>query len=157
ELRQAATHFTTQEQTLRARKPATEEGQKALAQTRGRMMYEAAWAWRALAEIEVEGARRKLPEERWEKGRDGGGRRAPPGQTPPSVAMPEVALADVPRQPAEAQVRARYQELIKTFADLALNADARFELAEVLCERDEHDEAVKLLQGALEAEKEPPP
>ena len=37
------------------------------------------------------------------------------------------------------------------------NADARFELAELLSQRNEHDEAIKLLQAALEAEKEPLP
>ncbi|MFO0880287.1 MAG: tetratricopeptide repeat protein [Gemmataceae bacterium] len=157
DLRNAVAYLVAQEQALRGRKPATDELQKQLAQTRARMLYESAWGWRQVADLEVEDARRRVQQERWQKRRDELARLTPPGQTPPMVPMPEVALADVPVQPAEGQVRARYQELIKTFPELALNADARFELAEVLSQRGEGNEAVKLLQGALEGEKEPAP
>ena len=44
--------------------------------------------------------------------------------------------------------------LIEAFPDLAVNADARFELADSLSERGEHDAAIKLLHAALD--KEPP-
>jgi TolA-binding protein len=157
ELRDAVATFARQEQALRNRKPATEDAEKSLAQVRARLLYEAAWGWRTLAELEIASARLRLQQDRWQKRRDEVARLTPPGQTPPAVAMPEVLLRDVPRQPAEKLVRDRYQELIKSFPDLALNADARFELAEVLAGRDEHDESIKLLQGALEAEKEPSP
>jgi TolA-binding protein len=71
------------------------------------------------------------------------------------VPLPEVVLRDVPQQPAEAQTRALYRALIDGFPESPLNADARFELAELLGERGEHDAAVKLLREALD--KEPPP
>ena len=45
--------------------------------------------------------------------------------------------------------------LIEAFPDLAVNADARFELAELLSHRGEHEEAIKLLKQAFD--KEPPP
>jgi cellulose synthase operon protein C len=44
--------------------------------------------------------------------------------------------------------------LIEAFPDLPLNADARFELAELLGERGDNDAAIKLLRSALD--KEPP-
>jgi TolA-binding protein len=139
ELRDAAASFAAREQALRTRKPATEEAQKALAQVRGRLLYESAQAWRVVAEAEVTAARRKLQAER---GKKAGG---------------EKAWQEIPRQPAEARVRSAYEKLIKGFPDHALHADARLELAEVLAQRHENDEAIQALQGALEGEKEPPP
>jgi TolA-binding protein len=154
-LRAAAAYLNGQEQQLRNRKPAADDQQKTLAQVRSGSLYEAAWALRNVADLEVQSARRKLQLDRWEKLRADAARATAPGTTPPAVALPEVPLAQVPLQPAETQVRAQYRTLITTFPDLTISADARFELAELLAGRNEHDEAVKLLQAALEAEKEP--
>ncbi len=66
--------------------------------------------------------------------------------------MPDVPLKMVPLQPAEMEARKHYQTLIEAFPDLSLNADARFELAELLGERGEHDAAIKLLRDALDKE-----
>jgi TolA-binding protein len=154
-LRAAAAYLTGQEQQLRNHKPASEEAGKALVQVRSRMLYEAAWALRAVAKVETDEARRRLQLERWEKLRAAAAGRVGPGQNPPPVALPEVALSDVPLQAAESQVRNQYAALIKEFPDLAVSADARFELAELLAGRGAHDEAVKHLQAALEAEREP--
>jgi TolA-binding protein len=154
-LRAAAAYLSNQEAQLRARKPAGDEAQKALAAVRGRMLYEAAWALRTVAGLEVEAARRKLQLDRWEKLKAEAARKVSPGQTAPAVGLPEVASREVSLQPAESQARGQYRALIAIFPELAINADARFELAELLAARNEHDEAVKLLQGALEAEKEP--
>lgn len=157
ELRNAVNYLTTQEQNLRNRKPVGEEQGRTLAQIRGRLLYESAWGWRTLADLEVQAARLKIQQERWQKRRDEVTAQTPPGQTPPAVPLPEVALREVPRQPAEDKARQAYQELIKTFPELAVNADARLELAELLSVRDEHNEAIQQLQAALEAEKEPSP
>jgi TolA-binding protein len=73
----------------------------------------------------------------------------------PFVALPVVPLREVPVQPAEREAQARYRALIEAFPDVAINADARFELAELLAERGDHKEAIQLLQDALE--KEPGP
>jgi TolA-binding protein len=48
EMRDAAAFLTAQEAALRERKPATDEARATLAQVRGRLLYEAAWAWRAV-------------------------------------------------------------------------------------------------------------
>ena len=62
--------------------------------------------------------------------------------------LPAVELKDVPVQPSETAARAEYQALINDFPDLAINADALFELAELMGERAEYDPAIKMLRGA---------
>ncbi len=119
------------------------------------MLYEAAWACRALADLEIPAARDKVQQDLWQKRKDEIAKKTPPGQTPPAVPMPVVPLTAVPVQPSETQARAEYLALIAAFPDLAINADARFELAELLSERGEHDAAVKQLQEALDKEPSP--
>jgi TolA-binding protein len=121
---------------------------------RARMYYEAAWACRALADLEVKAARDKVQADLWQKRKDEIAKKTPPGQQPPYVPPPDVPQALVPVQPSEAQARQEYQSLIAAFPDLSINADARFELAELQSDRGEHDAAIKQLQEALD--KEPP-
>ncbi len=122
--------------------------------TRARMLYDAAWASRALAEVEVETAQRKLEQERWQKLKEDLARKTPPGKQPPPVARPHVALSEVPLQPAEEKSRKLYLAAIEAAPELAQSADTRFELAELYSERNEHDAAIKLLKEALD--QEPP-
>jgi TolA-binding protein len=140
-LRQALQYLVAQAEQLRQKRPACE--------TRERMLYESAWLARGLAGLEVEAARQKLQQELWQKRRDEAAKSTPPGQLPPFVLPPELALTAVPLQPAEAQARAQYRALLAAFPNGALHTDARFELAELLAERGEHDAAVKLLEEAL--------
>src|SRR5262249_35040343 len=144
EVRDAALYFQTQAEQLKQKQPMNE--------TRARMLYEAAWAHRSLAALEVETARAKVQQELWQKRRDEALKRTPPGQQPPAVPMPVVELKDVPVQPSETAARAQYQALIDAFPDLAINADALFELAELMSERAEHDNAIKMLRAALDKE-----
>jgi TolA-binding protein len=99
---------------------------------RARLLYEAAWSYRILAEAELAASR--------------------PRKDNPSA---EIPVAKVPLQPAERKVRALYQELIATYPDLPLTNYARLELAEVHAERGEHTAAVPLLRATLE--KDVPP
>lgn len=147
DMRDAVVYLTTRAEQLKQKQP--------LAESRARMLYEAAWASRALAEVEMEAARAKLQQELWQKKKDEVAKKTPPGRQPPPVAMPDVPFSAVPLQPSEGQARGHYQALIAAFPDIAVNADARFELAELLSERGEHDAAVKLLKEALD--KEPGP
>src|SRR5262249_59376982 len=66
--------------------------------------------------------------------------------------LPEAARAEVPEQPAEKRARAAYQKLIEQFADSLLSVDARFEAAEMYCEREDFDSAVKMLKEANDVE-----
>jgi TolA-binding protein len=147
DVRDAVQYFLTQAEQLRQKQPTSE--------ARARMLYEAAWGSRVLAALEMESVRQKMQQELWQKHRDEVARKTPPGRQPPYVAVPEVPLKLVPLQPAEKEARKHYQTLIEAFPDLAINADARFELAELLGERGEHDAAVKLLRDALDKEPSP--
>jgi TolA-binding protein len=123
------------------------------AELRARMLYEAAWGCRALAELEVEQARPKIQQELWQQRRAEVAKKTPAGADPPVVPPPEVPLKAVPVQPSEAQARAYYQALIAASPNPAAQADARFELAELLTERGEHDAAIKLLREVLDKGK----
>ncbi|MCI0455374.1 MAG: tetratricopeptide repeat protein [Gemmataceae bacterium] len=111
---------------------------------RGRMLYEAAWGYRALAVPEVDAARAAIAQELLKK----------LGPQAGKFGTPEVPLAKVPLQPSEKKARALYRTMIDAFPDLPLSTDARFELAELLGERNEHDESIKLLVEGLD--REPP-
>jgi TolA-binding protein len=148
DLKNASAFFLAKAEQLKAKQPQSE--------ARARMLYEAAWASRALGELETQAAREKARQDLWQKRREEVAKKTPPGQQPPPAPEPELPAATaVPVQPAEAQARAQYQALIAAFPDVAANADARFELAELMAERGEFDPAVKLLREALD--KEPGP
>ena len=147
DLRDAVQYLNTQAEQLKQKQPALE--------SRARMFYEAAWACRALADMEVQTARDKIQVDLWQKRKDEIAKKTPPGQQPPYVAPPAVPLTAVPLQPSETQARTEYLNLIAAFPDLAVNADARFELAELQSDRGEHDAAIKQLQEALDKEPSP--
>jgi TolA-binding protein len=147
DLRDAVSYLENQAEQLKPRNPPVE--------ARARMLYEAAWGHRDLAQMEVAALRSKMQQERWQKLKDEVAKKTPPGRTPPSVPMPEVSLSEIPLQPSEQKARAAYQTLIQSFADAPLAVDARFELAELHGERNEHDTAIKMLRETLD--KEPPP
>ncbi len=147
DLREAVQFLENQAEQLK-QKQATAEG-------RARMLYEAAWCSRTLADAEVATVRAKMQQEQWQKQKDEAAKKAPPGQTP-FVPLPEVALSAVPVQPSEKKARALYETLIAGFPDLPLAmADARLELSELLAQRGENDTAIKMLREALD--KEPGP
>jgi TolA-binding protein len=146
DVRDAVAYLENQAESLKNRQPPVE--------ARARMLYEAAWGCRALAEVEVAALRTKLQQERWQKLKDEVAKKTP-GRTPPAVPAPEVPLADVPPQPSEQKARADYRALIESFPDLPLAGDARFELAELQADRNDHDTAIKMLRELLD--KEPPP
>src|SRR5207249_11946573 len=68
---------------------------------------------------------------------------------------PDVPLDKVPLQVSEKKARAIYKALIDQVGDIALATEARFELAELLADRGEHDPALALLNEVLD--KEPGP
>jgi TolA-binding protein len=146
DVREAVQYLLAQAEQLRKKDPALE--------VRARMLYEAAWGNRLLAQRELDTARRKIQQEAWQKLRDEVAKKTPAGKQPPFVPAPETPLSSVPLQPAEKETQKLYRMLIEEFPDLNINADARFELAELLGERGDHDAAIQLLRDALD--KEPP-
>ncbi len=145
-LNEAVKYLEARAETLKAQKPD--------APARARMLYDATWAARALADMDVETARERIKQEKWQKMKDDVAKKLAPGQQLPAIPAPEVTFSAVPVQETEKKVRALYQTLIAAFPDLESSTDARFELAELLSEREDHDAAIKQLQEALD--KEPP-
>ena len=117
-----------------------------------RMFYEAAWACRPLADREVAAARVQLQLEKQKKLQAEADKKAAAGPQAAAGAAAGVPRSRFPLQPTEQKARNAYQTLISSFADTPLAIDARFELAEMLAERDEHDPAIKLLKEALDKE-----
>jgi cellulose synthase operon protein C len=118
---------------------------QALQDVRGRMIYEAAWGSRILSEPEIESARSAIKLEMQKK------LNGPSSKFP----LPEVALDKVPLQPSEKKARDLYRALIEQVGDLPIATEARFELAELLSDRNEYDPAMQLLSDVLDKEPSP--
>lgn len=106
---------------------------------RGRMLYDAAWAYRELAAEEILQAT--------EQARKDAQAKLPPNSPP--VALPK---GKVPPTRCEQKAFDAYKKLGDEFPDAALAVEARLEYAELLAERDAHADAVKVLKEALDKE-----
>jgi len=116
-----------------------------VAALRGRMLYDAAWGMRALAEPEIEAARKAKLDEVLKK----------LGPAAAKAPTPVIALDQIPLQPAEKKAMGLYRVLIDTLPDVPLAIEGRFELAELMAQRNDHDNAVKLLSETLDKEPNP--
>lgn len=120
------------------------------AEARARMLYDAAWAYRVVAEFEVNATTTRLQNEEQQRLLKEAAAKNP--MKPPVIPLPEIARGKVPVQPSEAKARDSYKRLIEQFSDLSLAGDSRLELAELFAERDENEPAIKLLREALDKE-----
>lgn len=120
------------------------------AEPRARMLYDAAWAHRLVADVEVNATRMKMQQDEHKRLVDEAQKKNP--NKPANVSIPEIGRAKVPLQTAENQARNAYKALIAQFADLPLAGEARLELGEMLAEREEFDPAIALLKEALDKE-----
>jgi len=125
-----------QAEQLRQKQPALE--------ARARMHYDIAWGYRSLADNEIQRIREQKIREIMKT------RKPDAAQMP----APEVPLREIPIQPAEKKAQGHYHALVASFPELPLSNEARFELAEMLAQRQEYDDALKLLSEGLD--KEPP-
>jgi len=114
-----------------------------------RMLYEAAWCYRALADAEIDAARRNASAkilsryaENWKK--------VNANQPMPPLFTAEVPLADVPPQPSEKAAQDQYRTILTLAPVSPLSTRIRLELAEMLERRDQYDAALDLLATALE-------
>lgn len=114
----------------------------ALQEARGRMLYDAAWGARILAEPEIAAAKAVLQQEIIKK----------LNSSSQKFTLPEVSLDKVPLQASEKRARTIYKTLIDSVGDLTIVTEARFELAEMLAQRNEHDGALALLNEVLDKE-----
>ena len=136
-IRDSVTYLETQSDQIKA--------SPALQEQRARMLYEAAWGARLLAEPEIESARAAIMQENLKK----------LDLTSSKFPLPEVPLDKVPLQPSEKRARGLYKLLIDQTGDAAIATEARFELAELLSQRNEHDPAIALLTDVLDKEPSP--
>jgi TolA-binding protein len=127
---------------------------QAAAEARARIHYEAAWAFRVLAEPEVLVVRNKMLQDAQKKWLDEQAKKDPKFKPPAVLPISEIPMAQVPIQPSEQKARAHYQAAIG-FTDVPLSIDARLELSELLVQRDDFNGAIQLLNAALD--KEPAP
>jgi len=110
-----------------------------------RLMYEMAWCDRLAAEAELELVRQK----QWREKLAAMSQKLPKGAALPTLPVPAVDPSALPLTPAAKRARERYQKLIADGEDKPMAVAARFELAELLADRGEHDEALELLNAAL--------
>lgn len=143
-LNEAAQTLQTKAEEFKPTQPASD--------ARSRMYYEAAWAWRTVADQEVAATRTKLQQEKQKQLQAEADKKATPGTKAPQVPLPDVPRAQVPLQPAEGKARGAYQLLVANFPETLAAVEGRFELAEMMAEREEHDPAIKLLKEALDKE-----
>jgi TolA-binding protein len=118
-------------------------------EVRARMLYEAAWEYRLLAEAEVEAVRLQMQQDQLKKLQEEAAKKVPPVLPPAVIQAPEVPRIAIPVQPSEQKARAQYEALVAAFPALPLAGEARLELAELIAERGENDAALKLLGEAL--------
>lgn len=128
-----------------------------------RMLYEAAWCYQTLADLEIEAAQKKLADEALAKLRAelaaktvaaAGGSGGVPAPATPQLRVPEIPVSATPLAPSEQLARTQYQALIAAGPDHPLASIARLEFAELHSRRDEFDPALVLLSEALD--REPP-
>jgi len=119
-----------------------------------RLLYEAAWCYRVIADAEIEEARRKLQEQAVEEVQARLAKQLPPGQAPPALRAPEFPLSAVSTGVAERAAWGLYGRLIAAAPAAPLAIRARLELAEMHAARGNEDATLSLLTDALA--KDPP-
>jgi TolA-binding protein len=115
-----------------------------------RILYEAAWCYRALADIELEAARQKLQREAVAEAHARLAKRLPAGQPPLDLRPPDIPLSKIAMRLTESTARDYYRRLIEAAPTAPLALHARLELAEMHAQRGDHDRAISLLTEAME-------
>lgn len=115
-----------------------------------RMLYEAAWCYRALADTEIDAARQAIAGKTVSAVLEKMKKAAPPNSPLPALAGPIVDLSEIPAQPSEKAAQDQYAALLAVAAPGGLSGRARLELAELQAQRGQNDSALELLVTALE-------
>ncbi|MEK6262692.1 MAG: tetratricopeptide repeat protein [Planctomycetota bacterium] len=120
-----------------------------------RMLYEAAWCYQWVADVEVDAARKKLMDEALKKQADEAAKQPVGVKGIAQVRVPDIALSAIAVQPSEKLAQDQYKALIAAKADSPLAITGRLELAETHARRNEFDPAIALLNEALTLEPAP--
>jgi TolA-binding protein len=119
-----------------------------------RALYEAAWCYRGIGDVEVDLATAKLREMTLQRLQDRWAAENP-GRPVPALRAPEIKLAQVPVQPSEQKARDLYKAVIVAGVDAPLAMDARLELAELYTTRGEYELAIPVFVAALQQDMAP--
>lgn len=119
------------------------------------MLYEAAWCYQWVADVEIDAARKKLVDEALKKQADEAAKNPAGLKGLVNAKIPVFALTAIPLQPSEKLARDQYTALIASRQDSPLSITARLELAELHARRDEFDPAIAQLNNALTLEPAP--
>ncbi|HEY7120599.1 MAG TPA: tetratricopeptide repeat protein, partial [Tepidisphaeraceae bacterium] len=122
-----------------------------------RTLRDAASSWKAIADAEIETARRAKAEESLKKLKERLAKE-PSGAAGKSNSVPrppQIKLASIPVTPAEQKARELYNKALDAAPDSPICNEMRLQLAQMYYDRGEADPAIQLLTAAIE--KSPPP
>ena len=119
------------------------------------LLYDAAWCYQWVADVEIDAARKKLVEEALKKQAEEAAKQPAGLKGVVHLRIPELPASVIPVQPSEKLARDQYAALIAAKPDSPLSISGRLELAEMQARRDEFDPAVALLNDALDQEPAP--
>lgn len=120
-----------------------------------RMLYEAAWCYQWVGDVEVDAARAKLVDEAIKKQKEEAAKQPAGLVGVVNAKIPQFPITAIPLQPSEKLGRDQYKAVITAKADSPLAITSRLELAEMYARRDEFDPAIALLNEALNLEPAP--
>lgn len=121
-----------------------------------RLLYEAAWVYRTLGDMEVQAAITARQNESIAKLEPLAKAAALQNQPAPKPFPVDVAIASIAMQPSQKKAIENYAALIEASSDSPLALLARLEQAEIYASRGQHDAAIPLLAEAIDLEPEQP-
>jgi len=120
-----------------------------------RMLYEGAWCYQWVGDVEVDAARSKLVDDAIKKQKEEAAKQPAGLVGVVNTKVPQFPITAIPLQPSEKLGRDQYKAVIAAKADSPLAITSRLELAEMHSRREEFDPAIALLNEALNLEPAP--
>jgi TolA-binding protein len=155
QLQDAQKHLTETAQYFVAQAGQSVQQKLAGSEIHQRLLYEAAWCYQWVADVEIDAARKKLVDADLKKQADEAAKQPPGLKGVIQIRIPEILLTAIPIQPSEKLARDQYTALIAASQESPLSLTARLELAEMHSRRNEFDAAITHLGNALGLEPSP--
>jgi TolA-binding protein len=149
QLADALKHLTETAQYFVAQAAQAAQQKLAGSEVHQRMLYEAAWCYQWVGDVEIDAARKKLVDAAVKKQLEDAAKQPAGIKGVAQNRIPEFPLTAIPMQPSEKLARDQYTALIAASQETPLSLTARLELAEMHARRDEFDPAIALLNNAL--------
>jgi tetratricopeptide (TPR) repeat protein len=120
-----------------------------------RTLRDAGTAWRAVAEVELDAAKRAKSQDSLKKLQEKLAKDVQVGKSNSVPRPPEIRVASLPVQAAEKKAQEYYNKALDAGPDSPVCAQLRLDLAEMSYERGDADTAIQLLTAALERNPAP--